>query len=190
VNAHQHASPQAKVLISCSPLNLARARQQVCVSHSSLSYSPLNLARSNLPMFFCWDQSCGSGYSVRIESGSMGKKNEEKNALFFNFFNIFIDNNKWYLGNTGSTNYKYFFTLIGIDLLRQKLCLQIFLCGSGIRTRIGSGFKILWIRSEQKCCKYQGLNQSGSTTLVGTPAATHYWYIREKYFYRLRYLIS
>jgi hypothetical protein len=43
-------------------------------------------------------QGCGSGLDPDFktcvdpdsESGSMGKKNEEKNALFLNFLNIFI----------------------------------------------------------------------------------------------------
>jgi hypothetical protein len=41
----------------------------------------------NSPMFFA--QGCGSGFNDFLdpdpESGSMGKKNEEKNALFLNF---------------------------------------------------------------------------------------------------------
>jgi hypothetical protein len=39
-------------------------------------------------------QGCGSGFNDFVdpdsESGSMGNKNEEKNALFLNFLNICI----------------------------------------------------------------------------------------------------
>jgi predicted secreted acid phosphatase len=54
----------------------------------------------------------GSGFND-FGSGSMGKKNEEKNALFLNFWNIFIAKRFYYV-SVGS----YFFDFILHSILR------------------------------------------------------------------------